>query len=143
MIQKLQKITTLLVLMMVLSGCTNNPEDYLEHLEGYWEIERVILNDGSTKEYSYNDTVDFISLEDSQTGIRKKMKPNFMGTFETSKDAENFTIKIENDSMNVYYKTPFDTWKETVLLATKNQLKVINKNNAIFLYKRYKPISIN
>ena len=71
------------------------------------------------------------------------MKPNFMGTFETSKDAENFTIKIENDSMNVYYKTPFDTWKETVLLATKNQLKVINKNNAIFLYKRYKPISIN
>tara|TARA_R110002012_G_scaffold319389_2_gene539699 strand:- start:90343 stop:90774 length:432 start_codon:yes stop_codon:yes gene_type:complete len=141
--QTLQKFISLIIISVVISSCSKNPEDYLEHIEGYWEIERVTLKDGSSKEYNYNDTIDFISLEDSLQGIRKKMKPNFMGTFETSNDAETFTIKIENDSLNVYYKTPFDSWKETILLATKDQLKVVNKLEAVFLYKRYKPLNLD
>mgnify|MGYP003109120144 CR=1 FL=1 len=141
--QTLQKFISLIIISVVISSCSKNPEDYLEHIEGYWEIERVTLKDGSSKEYNYNDTIDFISLEDSLQGIRKKMKPNFMGTFETSNDAETFTIKIENDSLNVYYKTPFDSWKETILLATKDQLKVVNKHEAVFLYKRYEPLNLD
>lgn len=132
----------ILVLSIVLS-CSKDPKNYLAHIEGYWEIEQVTFKNGNEKVYNYSDTIDFISLEDSLTGVRKKLKPNFSGTFQTSKDSESFRIKIENDSLNMYYKTPFDTWKETVLLATENQLKVINKNHAVFLYKRYKPINLN
>ncbi|MFD2550458.1 hypothetical protein ACFSQP_01390 [Bizionia sediminis] len=135
--------TLLILATCLLFSCAKNPESYLEHLEGYWEIDEVTLKNGSTKKYKYNDTIDFISLEDSLTGVRKKLKPNFMGTFETSKSSETFQIKIENDSVNMYYNTPFDSWKETVLFANKNQLKVINKNDAVFLYKRYIPLDIN
>ncbi len=143
MIQKKLKFTSLLFVLLIISGCSKKPSESLNHLEGYWEIEKVTLKDGSVKEYNYNDTIDFISLNDSLQGIRKKMKPNFMGTFETSNDEETFTIKIENDSVNVYYETLFDAWKETILSITKNQLQVVNKNDAIFLYKRYEPINID
>ena len=128
--------------ILFLNSCSNNPETFVEHLEGYWEIEEVTLADGSKRSYTYNDTVDYIEISDSLTGFRIKLKPLFDGSFETSKDSEQFTIKIENDSLNLYYKTPFDTWKETVLLATEDQIKVINKNKAVFLYKRFIPIDI-
>ncbi|WP_417196289.1 hypothetical protein [Bizionia sp.] len=141
--QKRQNLILLLVTALVISSCTKTPDESLKNFEGYWEIERVTLKDGRIKEYNFNDTIDFISLEDSLQGVRKKMKPNFMGTFETSKDAETFIIKIENDSLNVYYTTPFDSWKETILLVTKKQLKVVNKHEAVFLYKRYKPLNLD
>ncbi len=128
--------------ILLLNSCSNNPETFVEHLEGYWEIEEVTLADGSKKSYTYNNTVDYIEISDSLAGFRIKVKPLFDGSYETSKDSEQFTIKIENDSLNLYYKTPFDTWKETVLLATEDQIKVINKNKAVFLYKRFIPIDI-
>ncbi|TYB77051.1 hypothetical protein [Bizionia myxarmorum] len=143
MIQKIRRSILILTTVALLTSCTKNPEEFIEHIEGYWEIEKVTLKNGSIKEYNYNDTIDFISLEDSLNGIRKKLKPNFMGTFETSDDAETFQIKIENDSLNIYYETAFDSWKETILLATKDQLKVINKYDAVFLYKRYEPLNLD
>ncbi|MCX7550021.1 hypothetical protein [Xanthomarina sp. F2636L] len=128
--------------LLIFNSCSKDPNTYIEHLEGYWEIEEVQLPDGSKKKYTYNDTVDYIEVLDSMAGFRIKLKPGFDGTYETSKDTEQFTIKVENDSLNLYYKTPFDTWKETVLLATNEQLKVINKNKAVFLYKKFTPIDI-
>lgn len=136
------KYLLLILPFLLLNSCARNPETYIEHLEGYWEIKEVTLADGSKKEYTYNDTIDYIEVTDSSNGFRMKLKPAFDGTFETSKDSEQFTIKIENDSLNLYYKTPFDSWKETVLLATEDQLKVINKNKAVFLYKKFIPISL-
>ncbi|MEO8935149.1 MAG: hypothetical protein ABI295_12660 [Xanthomarina sp.] len=126
--------------IFIITSCSKNPETYIEHLEGYWEIKEVILPDGSKKKYTYNDTVDYIEVSDSLVGFRLKLKPGFDGTYETSKDNEQFSIKVENDSLNLYYKTPFDTWKETVLLANKEQLKVINNNKTVFLYKKFTPI---
>jgi hypothetical protein len=135
-------------ILIILLICFSSSCDYYKDidtslLEGYWEIESVTLIDGLKKEYTFSETIDFLSFTDSLSGIRKKMKPNFNGYFETSNDAERFEIKIENDSVNVYYKTPFDKWKETILKLTENQLIVINKNKAIFTYKRYEPITIN
>jgi hypothetical protein len=136
------KYLFIILTILLLNGCSKNPETYIEHLEGYWEIEEVVLPDGTKKSYTYNDTVDYIEVSDSMNGFRIKLKPLFDGSFETSKDTEQFTIKIENDSLNLYYKTPFDSWKETILIATEDQLKIINKNKAVFIYKKFIPISI-
>jgi hypothetical protein len=136
------KYLFIILTILLLNGCSKNPETYIEHLEGYWEIEEVVLPDGTKKSYTYNDTVDYIEVSDSMNGFRIKLKPLFDGSFETSKDSEQFTIKIENDSLNLYYKTPFDSWKETILIATEDQLKIINKNKAVFIYKKFIPISI-
>ncbi|MGB1309381.1 MAG: hypothetical protein ACPG6B_10750 [Oceanihabitans sp.] len=136
--------TLLLVLCMVfIFSCTSNPEASIKHINGYWEMDQAILHNGNTKEYNYNNTIDYFEINDSLIGFRKKLNPNFLGTFETSKNTEKTKLIIENDSLNIYYTTPFATWKESVLLATKNQLKIINKNKDLFIYKRYKPLNLN
>ncbi|MCB0446814.1 MAG: lipocalin family protein [Gelidibacter sp.] len=136
------KKAILLLLIVLTFGCSKNPENYIEHLNGYWEIDEVTLPDGTKRDYNYNDTIDFFSINDSLTGFRKKMKPNFDGSFSTSNDAETLKVVIENDSLNIYYQTPFAEWKETVLEATEDKLLIQNKDKLLYLYKRYEPIVI-
>lgn len=130
------------LLILLIASCSKNPEALKEHLTGYWEIEEVTLRNGSKKQYKFSDTVDYIEITDS-IGFRKKMKPNFNGTYKTSKNTEHFTLKPENDSLNLYYKTPFASWKETVLHSSKDKLQIINQNKDLYLYKRYVPIKID
>jgi hypothetical protein len=128
--------------MVVSLGCSNSPENYIEHLNGYWEIDEVTLPDGTRRDYGYNDTIDFIELTDSLTGFRKKLKPNFDGTFSTSLDAEALKVIIEHDSFNIYYSTPYSKWKETILEATENRMVVKNQDDYLYVYKRYEPLII-
>jgi hypothetical protein len=137
----MKKILTLLIISLTLS-CSKNPESYIEHLNGYWEIDEVTLPDGTKRDYNYNETIDYIEVNDSLKGFRKKMKPNLGGTYTTSDDSESFKIVIENDSMNIYYKTPYSEWKETVLEATENRMVVKNHDDLLYVYKRYEPIVI-
>ena len=124
-------------------GCSENPESYIQHIEGYWEITEVTLPDGNKKEYKFNETIDYISLNDSLQGFRKKLNPGINDIYFTNDDAESLILKIENDSLNMYYSTPFANWKETVLKATPKNLKVINQNKTVYLYKRYTPIKLD
>ena len=131
-----------IITIVIITSCSSNPETFIEHIDGYWEIESVSLSNGTKKEYKVNQTVDYISIGDSLKGFRKKMKPRFDGKYETSNDAEVLQLKIENDSLNLYYATEFSNWKETVLMANKSQLKVVNQNNDVYLYKRFTPIIV-
>ncbi|WP_452223158.1 hypothetical protein [Lacinutrix chionoecetis] len=136
------KPITFLLLFALLTSCSKNPETFIEHVDGYWEIESVTLANGAKKEYTVNLTVDFISVDDDLKGFRKKMSPKLDGTFEASNNAEALQLKIENDSLNLYYNTAYAKWKETVLFANTQQLKIINQNNDVYLYKRYNPIIV-
>lgn len=124
-------------------SCSNNPETYVEHVNGYWEIEKVIRPDGTEIGYKINQNIDYITINDSLKGYRKKLKPGFNNTYFTSEDSENIVLKIENDSLNIYYSTPFSNWKETVLDASQENLRILNKNNIVYLYKRYIPITFD
>lgn len=138
----MKKLSILFFLTIILTNCTNSPDSYISSINGYWEIESVTLSNGTQRDYKISGTIDFISINDSLKGFRKKVKPLFDGTFKTSKDKELLDLKIENDSLNIYYKTPFNTWKETVLFANEKQLKIVNQNNDVYLYKRFTPIKI-
>jgi len=123
-----------------LTSCSNNPESYIDYIDGYWEIEKVVLADGTQRDYSYNKYIDYISISDSLTGFRKKLKPDLDGQFTASYKAESLKIVLERDSLNLYYSTPFDHWKETVLYAGQDKLKVINSSKNVYLYKRFIPL---
>ena len=137
------RILSLYLFILILFSCNEDPKSHMEYVEGYWEIEKVTLPDGSQKEYNFNNTIDYLELTDSLQGFRKKLMPRLDGTFETSADEESFQIKIENDSLNVYYETPFNSWKETIVFANEDQMKVINTNKVQYLYKRYEPINLD
>lgn len=138
----MKTIVYLLILMFSFS-CTPEPEHFIKHLNGYWEIESVELANGIKKDYKINTTVDYIEIGDSLRGFRKKMQPRLDGTYKTSQDAEGFQLKLENDSLNIYYTTPFNSWKETILYADSTALKIANQNKDVYLYKRFIPIQID
>lgn len=129
-------------LILLLTNCSQKPEQYIEHINGYWEIEKVTLADGTKKEYKINETIDFIAINDSLNGFRKKMKPRLDGKYETSNAIESLQLKIESDSLNLYYTTKYSNWKETILMASSNKLQIVNQNNDVYLYKRFHPIII-
>ncbi|MGF1554671.1 lipocalin family protein [Paucihalobacter sp.] len=137
----MSRITTLIIALFLVS-CSDNPEKMLTHLNGYWEISKAEMNDGIEKDYNFNASIDYIMVNDSLKGFRKKLSPNFDGSFTTSQDAEAIEVKIENDSLNLYYSTPYAKWKETVLEANETHLKIVNFKKDVYLYKRYVPLDL-
>lgn len=122
------------------SCSTNPPEEQLQNIAGYWEIEKVELPDGQVKEYTVNTTVDYMETEGDSSGFRKKMQPKLDGGFYTSEDQENFTISIQNNGLTLQYQTPLSEWEEKVIKATKDRLILRNADNLKYFYKRFEPI---
>ncbi|MAO08146.1 MAG: hypothetical protein CL596_05485 [Alteromonas sp.] len=131
----------LFVVFLGLTSCkTQDPEEQKENIAGYWEIERVTLPNGTHKEFTINTTIDFIEITENK-GIRRKLAPKIDGTFEYFRDAENFEMVIENDSLHLYYRTAYASWKETVLEASEESLIVQNDDKKIYQYKKYQPLN--
>lgn len=128
----------ILLTSFIFSGCEKpNPEAQKQNLSGYWEIKTVKMPDGEKKNFDMNTVVDYIEVK-SDSGTRTKVSPKFDGTFTTNGVSENFTLKVEEDSLRMYYKTPFDEWKETVIEAKDSTLTVKNRDNKIYTYSKFK-----
>ncbi len=125
-----------LVLITLFSCNRQYPEAMVPYLDGYWEIERVTMPDGSVKEFGMSGTVDYIVVQ-GDSGVRKKVVPRLDGSFLVNDAAEQFTLKLESDSLHLHYSTPFDQWKESVLQAGDDQLEVLNRDGKRYRYKRY------
>ncbi len=131
-----------LSIIISLVACSQSPEDSLKYIEGYWEIANVTFTDGTKKEYSISQNIDFFDLNENHTGVRKKVQPDITGHFTTSQNIENIDIEINNNLLILKYTTAYDSWKETVLTATKEKLILQNENGNIFTYRRYQPLII-
>ncbi|HET8753569.1 MAG TPA: hypothetical protein VFM59_04340 [Salinimicrobium sp.] len=131
-----------LLFCFLLMGCNQKSvEEKIENLNGYWEIKTAELPDGKIKEYRISSVVDYIEIEDSE-GFRKKMQPQFDGGFLTSDDVEMIQVKVENDSINLYYTTAYNSWKETLLSSEEDEIEILNEDGIIYTYKRFTPYSL-
>tara|TARA_R100000935_G_scaffold41132_2_gene62724 strand:+ start:66206 stop:66568 length:363 start_codon:yes stop_codon:yes gene_type:complete len=113
----------------------------LPHLNGYWEIKEVTFPDGSKKEYTVNTSIDYIQVKEHE-GFRKKVQPNFNGTYVTSNDAELFTIYENEGVFNLNYKTDLSEWHEKIISLSENKFIVISEENIKYHYRRFEPINL-
>lgn len=127
-------------LFFLLMACASEvkPES-LNQLNGYWEIEKVVYPDGAEKKYDLNELVDFFELQELK-GFRKKVRPNFDGTYEVSADAESFQIQQKDEGFFIMYSNTMSSWEEQILSLEKNRFSVVNESNFTYHYKRYKPL---
>lgn len=130
-----------LICTALVFGCKGVTEKKLPLLNGYWEIEKVVFDDGNTKEFTVGPTVDYIKLE-GKNGFRKKMQPLWDGTYQTSDDAEMFTIDLQDGHFVFSYKTELSTWSEEIMAISKDRFSVRNLDNKTYYYKRFEPINI-
>lgn len=135
-------IFTLFIISLLMSCNSSSHEETIGNLNGYWQIEQADLPEGISKEFRFSELVDYIEV-DSAAGFRKKVRPQIDGSFITSDDVEIFNVKVENDSINLYYTTPYSEWKETIISSEEDELVVLNRDGIIYTYKRFTPYSGN
>ena len=136
------KISFGILLLVILGGCTPKVGMVeLPKLNGYWEIEKVVFPDGSSKSYEVNASIDFIQINEKE-GFRKKLQPQFDGSFRTSDDAERFTVIEKSGVLIMSYTNAEHTWEETLVALMDDQFEVVNQAGISYHYKRYQPLNL-
>ena len=137
----MKKIVVLLFLFIISSCHLKITSSDISKLNGYWEIEKVILSDGTKKEYTYNESFDFFKVSGCK-GFRKKVMPQLDGRFLVNDQFEKIEITFENEIAYINYSTPYAKWKEEIESLSSEKLVVINASKAKYYYKKSAPINI-
>lgn len=125
-----------------LSSCNQTfSEADLKLLNGYWEIEKVVLPDGSKKEYKVNETLDYFKIVGTK-GFRQKVMPQIDGTYLTNQVQEEISIVLKEGVATLQYTTEFADWNEEIRVLTQEQLVVKNQQDLEYHYKRPVPFSV-
>lgn len=138
----MKKLTFILIALFITS-CAHNPENYIQHLDGYWEIKQVKKDNKIIKEYTISTSVDFFKVNEDMTGFRKKVAPNLNGKFIVTQHESPFELKIEDNKLNIYYTVNNIDYKETVVSASEEELIITNEEQVIYIYKPYQQIIID
>lgn len=133
----MKKLLVSLIFIILVSCNQQIKESDLQHLNGYWEIEKVVMPDKSTKEYKVNTTYDYIEIKNSE-GFRKKVYPQLTGNFQTSDDSEIFKITKEDNVFKMNYKNGENQWTEVLELVNETSFVVKNEANITYHYKKVK-----
>lgn len=131
-----------LLLMLLLVACNDGvqPED-ISKINGYWEIEKVILPDGSTKDYKINTTIDYFKIE-GEKGFRKKVMPQVDGKYLDAGTSENVSVSFQDGDAYLNYDSGYAKWKEKIISISDQELVFKNDNNLEYHYKKPVPFTI-
>lgn len=111
-------------------------------INGYWEIEKVVLANGTEKEYTINDTYDFFEIKNN-SGFRKKVMPQIDGTFLTNDASEEVNVLFEKDKTYLNYSTSFAKWKEELLSLSDTEMVLLTTDNNAYHYKKSGPLNLS
>ena len=132
---------SILIITFLFYSCSNNPEAFVEHIEGYWEIVDVTKANNSIKSYNISTNVDYFKINNDLTGFRKKVKPSLDGTFTITQHESPFQLKIENNNLNIYYTVNNTTFKETIENASETELIITNDEGFKYKYKPFEKLT--
>lgn len=116
------------------------PED-ISKLNGYWEIEKVSFKEGEDKEYKMNENFDFFEITNNK-GIRRKVRPQFDGTFLFNDDYEKVKLRFEKEHVYLDYTTPYAKWTEELVSISDDEMTIKNDQNKEYQYKKAGPINL-
>ncbi len=136
------RLSAILLVLIAFTSCTQDPQDQIENLNGYWGIEKVEFSKDSIRDFKINEIVDYIEVTDS-IGFRIKVKPQFDGTYIPAGEPEDILLKIEDENVVLNYSTSFDKWKEIIVASTEEKLSLKNERGIIYHYKRYQPLKLD
>lgn len=137
----MKRIFLFIVVFSIISCKQNITESDVSNLNGYWEIEQVILPDGDKKEYKVNETIDYFMIQNNK-GFRKKVMPQLNGTYLTNDIKEDVFVEINDGDANIQYKTNYASWKEEIVELTNEKLVIKNQQDLEYHYKRPAKFSV-
>ena len=136
----MKKLILLWVLVAAFS-CGKVTDDNLKNLNGYWEIEAVVMPDGSKKDYKVNPAIDYFELKGKE-GFRKKVMPQFDGKYLTNDVSEKLAVSEKDGKTVIRYTTQYAKWEEEILSLDEDGLVVKNNHDMEYHYKRAEPFTV-
>lgn len=120
---------------------TIKPED-ISKINGYWEIEKVVFDEGEDKEYVVNESYDYFQFDNNNKGFRKKVMPQLNGTFMVNDTYENARVRFEGDKVYLDYSTDYAKWSEELIAVSDQELVFKNADKKEYHYKKAEPLNI-
>lgn len=111
-------------------------------INGYWEIEKVVFDQGEDKEYGANQNYDYFQIDTNKQGIRKKVAPQLDGTFLVDDTYEKVRVRFQDDKAYLDYATPYMKYTEEIVALTVDELVVLNAQKKEYHYKKATAINI-
>lgn len=140
----MKKLILALLVILFFSSCSENPEQYIKHIEGYWEIKHVEKDNQLLKEYSTNLNIDYFKVnEETLTGYRKKVTPTLEGKYIINKHESPFTLTINNDELIINYNVNGKEYEEIIVNASKEKMVITNAEGLTYVYRPFTAINIS
>jgi hypothetical protein len=139
----MKNIVSIVLLSILLVSCEQQiqPSDVVK-INGYWEIEKVVFDEGEDKEYGANQNYDYFQIGKNNQGIRKKVAPQLNGTFLVNDTYENVSVRFQDGKTYLDYSTPYMKYSEEVFELTADELVITNAQKKEFHYKKATAINI-
>lgn len=118
-----------------------DPSD-IAKINGYWEIEKVVFDEGKDKDYTINESYDFFQIDAKKDGFRKKVMPQLDGTFIVNDTYESLKVRFADDKVYFDYTTPYAKWSEELISVSKDKMVFKNTENKEYHYKKTGAINI-
>jgi hypothetical protein len=135
-------ITFLLITFLFIACQQKIEPSAIAKINGYWEIEKVVFDEGEDKNYSVNESYDYFEIDANNIGFRKKVMPQLDGSFMVNDTQENLKIRFANDKVFFDYTTPYAKWSEELIEVSQEKLVFKNKEDKEYHYKKAIPINI-
>lgn len=132
----------LLILFLFISCQQKIVPSDISKINGYWEIEKVVFDQGKDKNYTINESYDYFEISKNNTGFRKKVMPQLDGTFLVNDSQESVKVRFENDKVFLDYATPYAKWSEELIAISNDKLVFKNAENKEYHYKKATPINL-
>ena len=139
----MKNLVTIVLFSFLLVGCKQQIQSTdIPNINGYWEIEKVVFDEGEDKEYSANQNYDYFQIDKNNQGIRKKVAPQLDGTFLVDDSFEKVRIRFQDDKVYLDYATPYMKYTEEIIALTAEELVVLNAQKKEYHYKKATAINI-
>src|SRR5690606_27001257 len=112
----------LVLFTLIFISCTSVNETDLQHLNGYWEIEKVVMKNGKEVDFKMNTINDYYEIESENKGFYKKVTPQADGTFLTDDFQEEVEVVTKGNDFYLQFFTQFDTVEVRLEKLTDKQL---------------------
>ncbi|MNR23839.1 hypothetical protein D3C85_1408870 [compost metagenome] len=132
----------ILVLSLLFVSCKEQikPADIVK-LNGYWEIEKVVFDEGEVKDYGMNENFDYFQIKGTK-GTRTKVMAQLDGTFLTTNTFENVSVRFTDKGTFLDYKTDYAKWSEELISVSDKEFVVKNEQQKEYHYKKAAPLNI-
>ncbi len=139
----MKKIVGLLIVSFLFFSCQQEiKSEDISKINGYWEIEKVVFEDGEDKNYKINQSYDYFEIGKNNSGFRKKVMPQLDGSFIVNDTQESLKIRFEKDKVFLDYVTSYAKWSEELIEITNDKMVFVNAEKKQYHYKKATSINI-